>query len=41
MGRGTLTPQEEELKKVISNNIRTKIKEEAVSSTIFCLGSSS
>ena len=30
MGRGTLTPQEEKLKKVISNNIRTKIKEEGI-----------
>ncbi len=35
MGRGTLTPQEEELKKVISNNIRTKIKEEGISQAEF------
>lgn len=35
MGRGTLTPQEEELKKVISNNIRIKIKEEGVSQAEF------
>lgn len=35
MGRGTLTPQEEELKKIISNNIRTKIKEEGISQAEF------
>ena len=35
MGRGTLTPQEEELKKVISKNIRTKIKEEGISQAEF------
>ena len=35
MGRGTLTPQEEELKKLISNNIRQKIKEKGVSQAEF------
>ncbi|WP_339012546.1 helix-turn-helix transcriptional regulator [Lactococcus garvieae] len=35
MGRGTLTPQEEELKKIISNNIRTKIREEGISQAEF------
>lgn len=35
MGRGTLTPQEEKLKKLISNNIRTKIKEEGISQAEF------
>ena len=35
MGRGTLTPQEEELKKIISNNIRIKIKEEGISQAEF------
>ncbi|WP_404886251.1 helix-turn-helix domain-containing protein [Lactococcus petauri] len=35
MGRGTLTPQEEELKKIISNNIRNKISEESISQAEF------
>lgn len=35
MGRGTLTPQEEALKKLISNNIRQKIKEEGISQAEF------
>lgn len=35
MGRGTLTPQEEALKQVISNNIRQKIKEQGVSQAEF------
>jgi transcriptional regulator with XRE-family HTH domain len=35
MGRGTLTPQEEELKKIISNNIRNKINEEGISQAEF------
>lgn len=35
MGRGTLTPQEEELKKIISSNIRNKINEEGISQAEF------
>lgn len=35
MGRGTLTPQEEELKKIISKNIRNKISEEGISQAEF------
>lgn len=35
MGRGTLTPQEEELKRIISNNVRLIIEKEGLSQAEF------